>query len=192
LIDVWNVIAEKRNYKMITTDEALELKGKPVSEIFVFSGVPKLAIPLLVSEVRELMKEKYKTVRCFEGIPEVLNEIRKQGIKTGVLTSQSIENAKNFLTNNNLGEADFIYSENNIFGKEKSLKKMLKDQELSPDEVVYVGDEIKDVKSCQNVEIKILAVSWGFNSSESLKFAGAEVMQTPEDLAVRIRSLGGF
>ena len=39
---------------------------------------------------------------------------------------------------------------------------------LKSQEILYVGDELRDVKASQKAGIPVAAVTWGFNSRESL------------------------
>ena len=44
----------------------------------------------------------------------------------------------------------------------------LKLMRLGRDEVVYIGDEARDIDAAQKVGIPIISVTWGFNSSDVL------------------------
>jgi len=63
---------------------------------------------------------------------------------------------------------DFIYSDGSLFGKGKILKRVLKKYEFFKRNVVYVGDEVRDIDAAREAGIKIVSVSWGFNSKEVL------------------------
>jgi phosphoglycolate phosphatase-like HAD superfamily hydrolase len=39
---------------------------------------------------------------------------------------------------------------------------------LSAEEIVYVGDETRDIEASKKIHVKVIAVSWGFNSREAL------------------------
>jgi phosphoglycolate phosphatase-like HAD superfamily hydrolase len=59
---------------------------------------------------------------------------------------------------------------------------VLREQSLQPADILYVGDEVRDVEACQKVGVKIIAVTWGLNSQEALEKAGAETVSTREAL----------
>jgi len=44
----------------------------------------------------------------------------------------------------------------------------LKSENLKSEEVIYVGDETRDIEAAKRTQIKAIAVSWGFNSKEVL------------------------
>ena len=36
-------------------------------------------------------------------------------------------------------------------------------------EIIYIGDELRDIEACRAVNVPIISVSWGFNSTEILE-----------------------
>jgi phosphoglycolate phosphatase-like HAD superfamily hydrolase len=98
----------------------------------------------------------------------VLTELDARGIKLGILTSNSKKNVNKFLINQKLDM--FIFVDNSgLFGKESKLKKTMKRYGLNSEDILYVGDEIRDIFSTKHVGVDIAAVDWGYNDSESLK-----------------------
>ena len=87
----------------------------------------------------------------------------------GILTSTSEENVRKFLKKNKLELFDFIYSGSSIFGKHKVMKSLLKKQKLKRKEVIYVGDETRDIEAAKKAKVKIISVTWGFNTKQILK-----------------------
>jgi phosphoglycolate phosphatase len=98
----------------------------------------------------------------------VLTELDARGIKLGILTSNSKKNVNKFLINQKLDM--FIFVDNSgLFGKESKLKKTMKRYGLNSEDILYVGDEIRDIFSTKHVGVDIAAVDWGYNDIESLK-----------------------
>jgi len=74
-----------------------------------------------------------------------------------------------FLKANDLDNLfDFIYSGVTIFGKTTIINNVLKQQQIKLQEVIYVGDETRDIEASKKANIKVIAVTWGFNSPEVL------------------------
>jgi phosphoglycolate phosphatase len=49
--------------------------------------------------------------------------------------------------------------------------------------MLYVGDEIRDIKAAKKAEVPMAAVTWGFNSPESLHAQSPEhVITSPHEL----------
>jgi phosphoglycolate phosphatase-like HAD superfamily hydrolase len=59
----------------------------------------------------------------------------------------------------------------------------MKQNRLNPDEIVYVGDETRDINSAKKSGVKAIAVGWGFNSPEILS------KHNPDYLAVQPQEL---
>jgi phosphoglycolate phosphatase-like HAD superfamily hydrolase len=56
-----------------------------------------------------------------------------------------------------------------MFGKESKMRKIIKKDKLELEDVLYVGDEIRDIHAAKNTGIDIASVAWGYNTVESLK-----------------------
>ncbi len=129
-----------------------------------------LKIPLVVSIIRKAQKELNENmdkIRPFPGIKEMLLSLKSK-CQIGILSSNSLENINKFLKANELEIFDFVYSESNLFGKDKALKKLIKKYNLSKKDIYYVGDEVRDIESCHKIGVKILCVSWGLNTKKIL------------------------
>ncbi len=48
------------------------------------------------------------------------------------------------------------------------LKRMCNKHKIKNNEVIYVGDEDRDIIASKKVKIKTIAVTWGFNSKNKL------------------------
>ncbi len=118
-------------------------------------------------------------VKLFPGITEVLVKLKSE-YGLGIVSSNSEENIERVVSENGLNETfDFIHSDSSFFGKHKVLKRMCGKLKVGPEEVVYIGDEDRDVVACKKNGIKCIAVTWGFNAEENLK------KESPDFLARR-------
>ena len=130
--------------------------------------ISRRSIVLLTRVCRRHLKKKIKTVKTFPRLKSVLKKLKKK-YRLGIVTSNSKDNVKIFLKNNGLnGVFDFIETGNPLFGKHRRLKKAIKKHEYKKSEVIYVGDETRDIKAAKKVGVKIVAVSWGYESMSCL------------------------
>jgi len=108
-------------------------------------------------------------IDLFPGIYELMEYLHNKGIAITVLSINHRNNIEEFLKQHNmLGFVSDILTSNVILGKQATLQKLLKGQKLNRNEVIYVGDETRDILVCQKVGVPIIAVTWGFNSAEGL------------------------
>jgi phosphoglycolate phosphatase-like HAD superfamily hydrolase len=84
----------------------------------------------------------------------------------------------------------FIYSGTALFGKHKVLRKFLRKNNLAPEDVIYVGDETRDIEASMKIRIKVVAVSWGFNSAQALAAQNPDfLIHHPRELVEVLGSL---
>lgn len=146
-------------------------------------GIPIRKLPVIMNKYREGMAKIVSTLKPVKGIKEVLVELKKREFNLGVLTSNLESNVNRFLENNDLTLFDFIYSEGNLFGKDKTMRKMLEDLKLSSEQVIYIGDETRDIDAAKKVGIKVAAVTWGYNSAKALKERNPDhIINRPNEL----------
>src|SRR5690606_36319853 len=98
---------------------------------------------------------------------------------------------KMFLENNDLSDKiDFIYSGKSLFGKDKVMTRLFDQEGISREEVIYVGDEIRDMEASVKAGIKAIAVSWGLCSWENQDtLRPDQVAHTPNDLVACIKEI---
>jgi phosphoglycolate phosphatase len=169
LISIANRLATEFGYKQITPEQLAHLRNLTSREIIKYSGVSLLKIPFLLKKVKSELKNKIHEFQPIPGIKEALTELNNQGYKLGIITSNSKENVTAFLKNHDLDNLfDFIYSGVTIFGKTTIINNVLRQKQLQTQAVIYVGDETRDIEASKKANIKVVAVTWGFNSSEVL------------------------
>ncbi len=169
LVNIANRLAIEFDYIQITPNELTLLRNLTSREIIRYSGVSLLKIPFLVKKVKSELKNKITELEPISGVKEALIELNQQGYSLGVITSNSHENVTEFLKFHNLNYLfEFIYSGVTIFGKTTIINNVLRQKQLKPQTVIYVGDETRDIEAAKKANIKVIAVSWGFNSPEAL------------------------
>ncbi|MBJ7295991.1 MAG: HAD-IA family hydrolase [Dolichospermum sp.] len=169
LVTIANRLALEFGYVPINSQELVLLRNLTAREIIKYSGVSLFKIPFMVIKVKGELKHKIPELTPIEGINAALIELHNQGYHLGIITSNSQENVNQFLKFHNLDYLfDFIYSGVTIFGKTTIINNVLRQKQFKPEVVIYVGDETRDVESAKKANIKVVAVSWGFNSSEAL------------------------
>lgn len=113
----------------------------------------------------------------------MLINLKKTHHPLGILSSNNKTNIVKFLKNYRIDFFDFIYSEKNLFGKSRAIDNLLKKQDLKPQEIIYVGDEIRDIEAAKKSKIKVVAVTWGFNTKAILeKMKPDFLVENPDEL----------
>lgn len=169
IVRITNDLAGEFGYKPTTLEDIAILRNLSSREIVKKSGVSIFKIPFILKRVKNRLHNNIQQINSISGIRETLWELKNNGRILGILTSNSEDNVSFFLKKHNMQEFfSFIYSESTLFSKHRVIRKFLNQNNLKPEEVIYVGDETRDVEACKKISIKVIAVSWGFNSREAL------------------------
>ncbi|HEY9802604.1 MAG TPA: HAD-IA family hydrolase [Leptolyngbyaceae cyanobacterium] len=169
LVGIANRLAAKFGYAQITPEQLTLLRSFSSREIIKYSGVSLIKIPFLVKKVKSELKNKIPELKPIPGIKEALIQLQQHDYKLGIITSNSRDNVTAFLGINELDNLfDFIYSGVTIFGKTTIINNVMRQKQFNPDAVIYVGDETRDIEASKKANIKVIAVTWGFNSPEIL------------------------
>ena len=94
----------------------------------------------------------------------------------GIVTTNSGKNVARFLQNHGLNAFDFTYADARLLGKSRLLGKVIRKERLSKADTLYIGDEIRDITAARKAGIGVIAVSWGYNTSQSLAEARPDVL----------------
>jgi HAD superfamily hydrolase (TIGR01549 family) len=183
-LDLLNSLAGEYGYQPVTHDQIPTLKNMGAKDFITKRlGLPLWNLLRIEKRFREEYGKRMDQVKIFPGIKELLESLKFAGFVVGILSSNSEESIHKFLKAHDLDIADFVYSGSSLFGKTRVIKNMLKDQGLESTDIIYVGDEVRDVESCKSARVPIIAVGWGLNSSQALHAAGADsVVESPADI----------
>lgn len=176
-------LCQKYLKRTLTDKEINSFRHKWPKEIIKELGISVFKLPKIIREAQKEMAFSIHRVKPFKRIKEVLTDLHKRDVNLGIVSTNSEDNIRIFLKNNGLNFFDFIYSSPAIFGKAARLKKALKEKKLNKENVIYVGDEIRDIEAARKINIKVAAVAWGFNPEKILKKLNPDfLIEKPEDL----------
>lgn len=169
LVNIANNLAVEFRYAQITPEELVRLRNLTSREIFNYSGIPLFKIPFLLKKVKRELRNKIPELKPIPGIQEALVELKDNGNRLGIITSNSKGNVKEFLKINNLDNLfEFIHPGVTIFGKNTIINNVMRQKHLKTQDVIYVGDETRDIEASKKAQVKVVSVTWGFNSEEAL------------------------
>ncbi|MEN9975363.1 MAG: hypothetical protein RLZZ282_1369 [Verrucomicrobiota bacterium] len=169
---IFNRLAPDYGIRQVAEHELDHLRHLSLKDLLAQLKIPKRRVPALISRGTSMMRGNITQLQLIDGMPEVLVEMRRHVQSFGILTSNATANVDLFLRTHGLREQfDFISSTSKLTGKAKHLKAIRKTFSLESEELLYIGDELRDVKASQKAGIPIAAVTWGFNSRQSLAAA---------------------
>lgn len=188
IADTFEIMKEiaKSEFKDISDKDFELLKDEGISGMMKRKNIHIWELPKLVLRFTFKMKNK-ENVKLF---PEVLESLKilSKSYKLGIVSSNSEENIIQNLKKHNVQNLfDFIFSQSSIFGKDKVLKKMCKKYQINSSEVIYVGDEDRDIIAAKKTKIKNIAVTWGYNSEKKLRETNPDyLVNSPKEIIEKI------
>lgn len=166
-----------------------ELRDKSIPEMFKIFKISLIKLPLIASKTIRAMNREIAHMKPIDGMKDLLFQLKEQGRTLGIVSSNSSESIKKFLKVNDLEIFDFIYTNSRVFGKSSSLKRLFKKYNASPEDIVYIGDEVRDIEAARKVGIKILSVLWGVNTRAKLEsYSPDYIAAKPPDILSYFKS----
>lgn len=169
VLQITNRLAVEFGYPPVLPDDVKRLKNLSSREVLKQSNVAMVHLPFLLRRFRHELNQQIRQLKPIPGMREILAELKQRGHRLGIVTSNSQENVLAFLEGQGLGNLfDFVDSGLTLFGKGRLIQRVIRQQNLSPETVIYVGDETRDIEAARKTQIKVIAVGWGFNSTQIL------------------------
>jgi len=186
-INIMDRVADKYNFKKIEKDDIEMMRKSNADKMLKHHGIPLWKTPLIGKHLRKLMSEDIHEIHLFDGISELFKNLADKGVTMGIVTSNSCENVCKVLGSSNSSLIKYYECGVSLFGKSIKLKKIIKHSGIPIDEVIFIGDEIRDLDAAGKTGIKFGAVSWGYTNLEALTaHSPDEVFTTVEEIINKV------
>ncbi|AWM40727.1 Phosphoglycolate phosphatase [Gemmata obscuriglobus] len=159
-------------------------RSLPTRQFLRQHGISMWRLPRLVRKYQAAAAEEADRLKLVTGLPEVLTALATSGMKLGILSSNREDNIRRCLRANGAeGHFAFVVGYPRLFGKAKALKRIIRAEQIDHSDVLYVGDELRDIEAAKKVGAKVAAVTWGFHTVELLRSGAPDfVVTTPGEL----------
>ncbi len=186
----------------IAVNYALKTCGYPVRSFedirqFVGNGalnLMKRALPGGYTEdellrVLDLFNEYYEdhceeNTRPYEGITELIEELRDQGTATAVVSNKPDYGVQALCRRHFPGMFDIVIGQKEgikIKPDPECLNSVMRELGSDKENTVYIGDSEVDIATGNNSGIKCILADWGFRDREVLEKAGAKIIVSSVD-----------
>jgi phosphoglycolate phosphatase len=164
--------------------DAAEAKRIGLKKALMKDKFPMWKVPRAMMDLKAAINQGIREeVQLFPGMKPVLEQLT-QTYSLVILSSNSKDNIECFLAKNAIQELfSFIYSDSSLFGKQIVINRLCKRHHISLKEMVYIGDEDRDIHAAHKLKIPVIAVSWGYNVRELLAAEKPDyLVDKPEEL----------
>ena len=166
---IFNVIAPDYGIRQIDREEMEGFRSLSINQFIDAMKIPKTRIPLFIARGTLMMRRSIGGLPLIAGVGEILPQLRAKVNRFGILTSNAVDNVELFLDSHGIrGLFDFVSSTSKLTGKSRYLNGTRKQYKLKAEEMLYVGDEVRDLKAAKKAGIPCAGVTWGFNTREAL------------------------
>ena len=159
-VKIYNELATQYGLNTVAMHELEKLRHMKLNDFLTHVGIPRSRVPKLLYQGTRMLKTRIASLPMINGVEEVIRELRNQCDHFGILTSNSVENVQLFLNTHGLGDVfTFVSSTSKLTGKAKHLRSIKRTFSIDPAEMIYIGDEIRDVKAAKKARVAIASVS---------------------------------
>jgi phosphoglycolate phosphatase len=183
-IRVINQLAKEFGYQPLNVEDLKRLQSLSSREIIKQTDISIFKLPFLLRRFIGEMRQEVQQIDVIPGMKAVLQTLKARGDRLGIVSTNSEENVRAFLKIQQLDDLfDVVVCSGRPFGKSRLIKRILRQNQLDPRSVFYVGDETRDIEAAKKSGVRAIAVTWGFNSPDVLASHQPDfLIQTPDQM----------
>ena len=167
-VGIFNRLAPELGFRPL--EDLTAARGMSTRQLMRQHGISLWRLPRLVRRYHALAAEEADKLKLAAGLPAALAAIAGSGVRLGVLSSNREDNIRRCLRANGAeGHFAFVVGYPRLFGKGKALKRIVRAEHLERADVLYIGDELRDVEAAKKAGVKVAAVTWGFHTADLLR-----------------------
>ena len=155
----------------VTAEELEQMRGLSAREIMARLNVSMWQLPAIVSDMRKRKLAAASEISLFKGIPAMLTDLQRLGIKTAIVSSDSEASVRQVLgpVNSLITRFDCGAA---IFGKHWKFRRVARRLGMEPADTICIGDEIRDIEAARAAGMDSGAVAWGYALPSALQAVG--------------------
>lgn len=179
----WNAFADQYGYEKVDEQDIKLARSMTLHECAKRFRFPMLKLPVILPKIYSYYNAHISKVDPYGGIVEMLHQLKQAGYRLVILSSNEKKNIEDFLERHEISVFDTVLSANRLFGKDRTIKKYMRDTGVAASQLFYIGDELRDLDACKKCNIPFGWVSWGLQGEELIKpHAPANLFYNPNDI----------
>lgn len=186
-VGAFNQAAHTFGLRAMGEAELETLRGYDTRALIRHFEVPMWKLPLLARHMRLRQAEIIDSIRPFPGIRETLIALAQGGVTLAVVSSNARANVIRVLGPNVAERIAHFGCGASLLGKAAKFRAVVKASGVLSQQVIAIGDEIRDIEAAQQVGIAAGAVAWGYAHFAVLRDRRpAEAFLTVEEMRERL------
>lgn len=193
LLDLANAVnfaMKSKGFPERTVDEVKNFIGNGI-KVLIRRAVPEKTSEDDYAEALEIFTKYYlehiaDNTKPYDGIVDVINELKKKGCKTAVVSNKA-HFAAQAVVKDFFGEIfDIVVGKMDEFPSKPepdSLLYTIKSLGADKEKCIYIGDSDVDVLTAHNAGLECIGVTWGNRDEDILRASRAEyIAHTPKEI----------
>lgn len=197
IVNAINYACEKFGRPKVTMQDAWKFIGPPLYDIFatLWETTDDAVITSGIKTFREYYSQYGVKEACFyEGVIPLLKRLSEAGLKLYIVSSKPVVFIDNIVKRYDIGK--YFAGTVGVSLKYRDLSKaermgsLMREQNITADEVIMVGDRPEDVLAGKANGVKTLGVLYGFGTEQMLTEAGVwQMAKSPQAVGDILLSL---
>lgn len=184
---IYGDVADRHGFRRFGPEEMDGLRTLGAREILAKAGVPMWKLPAIATDMRRRMAARVDEIGLFPGTAEMMEALVDAGVRIAVATSNGEETVRRVLGPSLAARVDQFGCGVALFGKGRTLRRILAAAKVAPGEAVLIGDELRDLEAAREAGVRFVGVAWGYTRPTALRAAGAAaVVERMDDLAAAV------
>jgi phosphoglycolate phosphatase len=181
-----NDVADRFGFRRFADDDVESLRHAGSREILRRLEVPPWKLPGIARHMRRMKSADLAGIPLFPGTEAMLCSLRDGGLSLALVSSDNEANARR-----QLGAAANLFAHfdcgASLFGKAAKFRRLVKRTGLAPQQVISVGDEVRDIEAARSTGIACAAVMWGYAAPNALRTLKPDlVFERMEDVGSKL------
>ena len=168
-ISIYDELAQRFKLPRLDKAQLEQFRQVDMRRIFKDKKIPLWKVVQIGNYLKKMMTSQIEHIKLAEGIQTVIDTLAPLEVKLAIVSSNKEENVRKVLGEKNAALFKQYECGVSIYGKASKFKKILKASGVPFDQVLSIGDEVRDLKSSHKVGIAFGAATWGYTDLETLR-----------------------
>lgn len=186
-----NMLAATYKFPPINPEQVDQMRGMNARQLMKNAQLASWKIPLIARAFIRLMAKDIEQIQLFEGIPDLLKQLANQGVQLAIVSSNSEENIRRILGPQTAALITYYGCGTSLFGKQHKFRKAMTKSGVKPNQVLCVGDEVRDIEAAKEADLAFGGVAWGYTRVDVLEaHPDIDLFYTLEDIVQTVVQSG--
>jgi phosphoglycolate phosphatase len=167
-VSLYEELSEQFDLPRVDPSDYERIRGLSVREMMFEFDISPRRLPAIGTFVKREMRRNLDKLTLFAGVREALRELSGHGVRLAVVSSNDEPTIRAVLGPHTAASFDHYECGVSVFGKARKLRRTLRKTHTPAPTAIYIGDEIRDLEAAYEAGLDFGAVTWGYNTRDSL------------------------